>query len=97
MTLKNIQLDDNWESTENRQTVTLKVRPKVVKSHPDNFDFQIQSLILQRDGEGPIELRTGFAVILDSTLNLLNMLIASLNQTPYKKLKVQIFSALRNY
>ena len=51
-------------------------------------------MILQRDGEGPIELRTGFAVILDSTLNLLNMLIASLNQTPYKKLKFKYFPHL---
>ena len=94
LTLNNIQLNDNWENIENRQTIRLKVRPRVVKSHPDNFDFQIQSLKLQKDGEEPVELRTGFAVILDSTLSLLNLMISSLNDTPYENLKFKYFPHL---
>ena len=94
LTLNNIQLNDNWENIENRQTIRLKVRPRVVKSHPDNFDFQIQSLKLQKDGEESVELRTGFAVILDSTLSLLNLMISSLNDTPYENLKFKYFPHL---
>ncbi len=94
LTLMNTQVSEDWEKVERRQTISLKVSPKVVKSEPDNFDFEIQSLVLRKEGEDPVELKTGLKLVLESTLDLLNLLVKALNDTPYRKLKFKYFPHL---
>lgn len=94
LTLVNISENDNWETVTNRKILTLVVRPLVVKSQKNNFDFEIISLRIAEDGAPSQELSTEFQLILDSTVKLLNNVVESLNDTPYEKLRFKYFSHL---
>lgn len=94
LTLVNIRENDNWEKVTDRKIVTLVVRPRVVRNQENNFDFEIVELKMNKEGAQPEQLDTEFQLVLDSTVQLLNNVVKSLNDTPYEKLRFKYFAHL---
>ena len=94
LTLVSRSYGDSWDSVQERQTLSLKVLPKVVKDEENNFDFVIQELHLQKEGEEKVALSTELGTVLDSTLALINQMVDGLNYQPYKELRFRYYSHL---
>jgi len=94
ISLVHMEMGEDFKEKENRKVISLDVTPRVVKTEKDNFDFVIKSLSLAKEGRKPVELKTEFGLILDSTLSLLNQLVERLNDTPYAQLRFQYYPHL---
>jgi hypothetical protein len=94
LSLAHIEVDEEFKEVYRRKEITLQVIPKVIKSKPNNFDFILNSLKVQAEGEAVVELKTDLGIVLDSTILVMNQLVESLNNTPYKDLRFKYFPHL---